>query len=167
MFRLQFVHIVIVLFVYVTNRLSTNKGTATHNKDLIRESFKRHLNDYFQNKWLLLVLTLLPIYWLLGKPSVAEHVCVLYVYQLLLRTVHKTINPSNQPPDFHTPFFMLSLLVALQNNLLNRSYLLHSYLSVLMYSFVNLYNKPHTTTTTSISNEIMLSHLLFFVFKSH
>lgn len=165
MFRLQFIHIVIVLFVYIVNHL-THKTTAKHSKDLIRESFKRHVSGHFQSKWLLLISTMLPVYWLMDRPCIAEHVCVLYVYQILIRTVHKVINPSNQPTDFHTPFFMLSLLVALQNNLINRSYVSHTYLSVLVYSLFNLYNKPQTTTTTSISNEILLSHLLFFVFRS-
>lgn len=141
----------------------------TTNKDLIRSSFEDVLGFKHANKehvWFHLLLTLVPVYFYLHQPLIAEHICVLYIYHLCIRTVQNKINPQNTPVDFHLPFLVLSLLVSVQHQQIGRAHVPHTYAAMMAYSLYHMYAKPKTTTTTNILNDLVLSHMLFFVFRS-
>ena len=111
MFRLLFIHIVLFFVVHMTNRRNTKPVKEGHaNKDLIRSSFEDVLGFkgvVSHSTWVHLLITLLPIYFYIHKPSIAEHVCVVYIYHLCIRAIQNKINPHNPRVDFHLPFFVL------------------------------------------------------------
>ena len=174
MFQLSFFHIVLFFVVHMVRRkknqvkkASSTRGDTT--KDLIRSAFEDTVGfkQFLQEQaWFHLLLTILPVYFYMQQPSIAEHICVLYIYHLCIRTAQNKINPQNTPVDFHLPFFVLSLLVSVQHNQIGRQHVPHTYLAMLMYAMVHMYAKPNITTTSSIVNDVILSHLLFFVFRA-
>lgn len=171
MFQLTFVHILMFFVVHMVRRkkqsLQTKQEVDT--KDLIRRSFEETIkvkDAMREHLWFHLLLTILPAYLYLQQPLIAEHICVLYIYHVCIRTIQNKINPQNTLVDFHLPFFVLSLLVSVQHGQISRTHVPHAYIAMLLYSFYHLYAKPDVTTTTSIVNDTVLAHLLFFVFRS-
>ena len=172
MFQLSFFHIVLFFVVHMVRRKKNQasegqKGCDT--KDLIRSSFEdaigfKHILQ--EQAWLHLLLTIVPVYFFIQQPSIAEHICVLYIYHLCIRTAQNKINPQNTPVDFHLPFLVLALLVSVQHNQIGRQHVPHTYFAMLTYAIYHMYAKPNITTTTSIVNDVALSHLLFFVFRA-
>tara|TARA_Y100000389_G_scaffold198548_1_gene235259 strand:- start:101 stop:622 length:522 start_codon:yes stop_codon:yes gene_type:complete len=172
MFQLSFFHIVLFFVVHMVRRKKNQANTpqkGCDTKDLIRASFEDAIGFkpfLREHAWFHLLMTLLPVYFYIQQPSIAEHICVLYIYHLCIRTAQNKINPQNTPVDFHLPFLVLSLLVSIQHNQINRRHVPHTYFAMLTYAIYHMYAKPNTTTTTSIVNDVALTHLLFFVFRA-
>ena len=165
MLRLSLVHLVILCIVYVVNRGKSNSNKVNQ-KDLLRESYGNQIGGYLKNNWVLLLLTISPMYFFMHKPDIAEHICVIYVYHLLIRTIQNIINPTNTLIDYHTPLFIVSLLVSLQYKYIDHKYIFYTYSSVFLHYIINMHNNPQNTTT-SISNDLALTHLLFYVLRPY
>lgn len=163
MLKLNVIHIILFFIVIVFSR-KPNSNNKANTFDLIRESFDVFDSKHFKHNWLLYALTLLPIYFYIHKPNIAEHVCVVYVYVLCIRTLQNIINTSNTPVNYFLPFFILSILNLIQHKTINSIY--NAYIVMLIYCIYTLYNREKETTT-SISNDVILSHLLFFIFRMH
>jgi hypothetical protein len=163
MFNLNIFHILICFIVYIVNRC---KKHNKYHKDLIQETFDTQLITYIPTKFCLYALTLIPIYFFIDKPDVAEHICVLYVFHLLIKSLQNVINPENVQLEYTTAFFVISLLVSLQYNYIGRGYIMYVYTIMFVHSFINIVNTKRLTTS-SVSNDVFLAHLLFFIFRTN
>ena len=160
MLKLNVIHIILFFTIVIFSR--KKRDQKTNISDLIRESFDIFKYDKLKNSWVLFGLTFLPIYFYIRKPNLAEHICVVYLYVLCIRALQNVINTSNTPINYYLPFFIISILTMIQHKLIDSVY--NAYTTILLYCIYTLYNKEKETTTT-ISNDVFLSHLLFFIFR--
>lgn len=165
MFKLNIYHILFICFVYITNRIRTPIKNIDH-KDFFRDTLVKYFDDYVPTKFMFYTLTLIPICFFIDKPNVVEHVCALYVYHLVIRSLQNVINPQNHKIDYTTSFFVISLLVSLQSNYIGRGYINYVYLTIFLHSLLNIVIEKHSSTS-SISNDVILAHLIFFTFRTY
>lgn len=161
-------HIVLLLFisvVYKHQKRVTKKGKVDKT-DLIRNSLENtaHVSPLFQ-----IVLALVPVYLLLTNEntngSVIESIFVMLTYVFSVRTFQNIVNPKlNGNINFVIPFVTILLLNSVYNNIIPRHYIRHIYFYLAIMSVVTLKTNEQETTT-SITNDIILSHIVFYLNK--
>ena len=160
-------HIVLLFIsvVYKHQKRVTKKGKVDKT-DLIRNSLENtaHVSPLFQ-----IVLALVPVYLLLTNEntngSVIESIFVMLTYVFSVRTFQNIVNPKlNGNINFVIPFVTILLLNSVYNNIIPRHYIQHIYFYLAVMSVITLKTNEQETTT-SITNDIILSHIVFYLNK--
>lgn len=167
MSKINAVHVVLLIAVFIFNnqqRKIVNKGKLDR-CDLIRNS----TNDFEISFLIPILFLLLPIYYLLTHENVnsdiIEKIFIMITYVFSVRTVQNMLNPNyNNPLNVTTPLVTLILLNGIFSNLIGKEYTKHVYVYIIMMSFIQLKSNANETST-SIMNDIILSHFIFYCNK--
>ena len=156
--------LLLALFVYVVQRKTRNRKEQTDVSDGLRDSIKENVN--LDLPWYVpYVLAALPLY--IGYnhedfPSIFEHGLVLWVLFMAMRTLQLLNNPSTRPPvEFSFPAVSLMMLVYVYHGILERK---SAYMYTILQAMTVFLLKNQTTMSTLLDDAV-LAHLLFYVFK--
>lgn len=171
MLQINLFHILCILFILVIENNLKPKNDVKKQKDLLRDSFP-HLDEKLQNNtWFIYMLTCLPLLVLFKTPHktdivhITEHLVALVVISIIYKKVVNIITPhSASIIDYKTIIHVLTSLICLQHNAVSRSSLNNVYVLMILHFLTNLHTYHHTTTK-SIFDDIIISHLMFYVFR--
>ena len=161
-------HIVILICWFLISK--RNKTETEPVKDLVRDTFYL---PYFEktNGWILWILTLCPIYFFFSNddiqqqlPSIFEHMIVVYITILCISTIKLFANPSTQIIDYQYPLLVLIMLNLLFNNIISRNQTILVYVYIIVFKYVQMMSNKKYTTSAAI-DDLILTHLLFFLMK--
>ena len=117
------------------------------------------------------VLAFLPVYVGYGNPSfpkLFEHALILAVYFVAVRTFQRLNNPTASPgytPNWSTHVTTSLLLLYVQSGIVSRDNLRFVYAWILMQTFAVVFANPVAHTGSSVLDDVVLSHLIFYVNK--
>ena len=167
MSKINAIHVVLLIAVFILNnqqRKIVNKGKVDRS-DIIRNS----TSDFEISFLIPILFLLLPIYYLLTHEKVnseiIEKIIIMITYVFSTRTVQNMLNPNyNNALNVTVPLVTLILLNGIFSNLIGKEYTKHVYVYIMMMSFIQLKSNPNETST-SIMNDIILSHFVFYCNK--
>lgn len=167
MSKINAIHVVLLIAVFILNnqqRKIVNKGKVDRS-DIIRNS----TSDFEISFLIPILFLLLPIYYLLTHEKVnseiIEKIFIMITYVFSTRTVQNMLNPNyNNALNVTVPLVTLILLNGIFSNLIGKEYTKHVYVYIMMMSFIQLKSNPNETST-SIMNDIILSHFVFYCNK--
>ena len=167
MSKINAIHVVLLIAVFIFNnqqRKIVNKGKVDRS-DIIRNS----TSDFEISFLIPILFLLLPIYYLLTHEKVnseiIEKIFIMITYVFSTRTVQNMLNPNyNNALNVTVPLVTLILLNGIFSNLIGKEYTKHVYVYIMMMSFIQLKSNPNETST-SIMNDIILSHFVFYCNK--
>ena len=167
MSKINAIHVVLLIAVFIFNnqqRKIVNKGKVDRS-DIIRNS----TSDFEISFLIPILFLLLPIYYLLTHEKVnseiIEKIIIMITYVFSTRTVQNMLNPNyNNALNVTIPLVTLILLNGIFSNLIGKNYTKHVYVYIMMMSFIHLKSNPNETST-SIMNDIILSHFVFYCNK--
>ena len=167
MSKINAIHVVLLIAVFIFNnqqRKIVNKGKVDRS-DIIRNS----TSDFEISFLIPILFLLLPIYYLLTHEKVnseiIEKIFIMITYVFSTRTVQNMLNPNyNNALNVTIPLVTLILLNGILSNLIGKEYTKHVYVYIMMMSFIQLKSNPNETST-SIMNDIILSHFVFYCNK--
>jgi len=145
-------------------RKIVKKGTVDR-CDLLRNS----IGDFELSPFIPLLFLILPIYYLLShdkvNADVIEKIFIMLTYMFSVRTLQNIINPNyNTAINVTVPLVTLILLNGIYSNIIDKQYTKHVYVYIMILALIRL--KSNTTeTTTSVLNDIILSHFIFYINK--
>jgi hypothetical protein len=162
-------HVLLLIVVYIIDRkhrrsfLSGNKALATtNNDDAVRDT-----TNFEVHSLLPYALLAVPLYMIMtNNAALAEHVLVMYTWYTSVRSVQIVLNKNSRPPIEYTgPLMVMSMLLLMYNNYIPITQVSLAYAYMLLYAFVVLMVYPKKTTSSSIIDDFILSHLMFYIFK--
>ena len=112
-------------------------------------------------------LLAIPLYMIMTNNAVlVEHVSVMYAWYMLVRSVQIVVNKDTRPPAEYTgPLMVMSVLLLVYNNYIPSSQVSLAYAYMMLYAIVVLMAFPNKTTSSSVIDDFILSHLIFYTFK--
>ncbi len=167
MSKINAIHIVLLIAIFMFHnqqRKIVKKGTVDR-CDLLRNS----IGDFELSPFIPLLFLILPIYYLLShdkvNADVIEKIFIMLTYMFSVRTLQNIINPNyNTAINVTVPLVTLILLNGIYSNIIDKQYTKHVYVYIMILALIRL--KSNTTeTTTSVLNDIILSHFIFYINK--
>lgn len=161
--ELNAIILLLAFFVYVINRRH-RKRSHEPRADTLRST----LNQIKISTYVPYILALLPLY--IGYdniefPKIFEHGVVLYIIFLAVRTMQIVNNPKTRPPIvFTSPATTVMMLLYVYNGIISAPQVRNAYLYVIAQAVSVLITNPYVTTS-SIIDDIVLAHFLFYIFK--
>ena len=165
--QLNAFYILLAIIVYVIQRKQhkTNIDAANlkSTKDAVRDNINYTISDYIPR-----LLLCVPLYLIMTHQArLLEHVIVLYITFVAIRSTQIVINPTTRPVTEHTtPLMCLSMLLLVYHGIIHRSSLHFVYGFILLHSITALLVYSKKTSTSTLIDDLVLSHLLFYTFKS-
>jgi hypothetical protein len=138
------------------------------NKDVIKESVPNQVKG-INSKLLMSVFIGIPIYLLVTNASYEqiENIFPMITIVLFIRALQRFIMPQNiNNIEYSVPVLSILLLQLIYTNTISKQYLGYMYFTLIVYSLLYLKtsDKPHVNSKR-IMDDVLLSHLIFFVFK--
>ena len=133
--------------------------------DLIKE----YLGDGDVSPLIPVIMTILVIYVLLSSDKTTgctlESIFIMFVCTLVVKTFQNIANPkSNGKIAYRLPLTCIVLLTSYSSGIIPKSYLKHVYMYIVASAAVELKTNSDINTTT-IVNDIILSHVMFYLNK--
>lgn len=155
-------HILALILVYVIHRKHRNQKTIVQ-PDAIRNTAP---NQDVHHMLPLLMLAV-PLYMIMtNDAALLEHVLVMLTGFLAIRSTQIVLNKETRPPiEYTTPFVVLSMLVLMYKGMIPRTQISLAYLFMAAHAVVTLFVYPTKTTSSSVVDDFILSHLMFYTFK--
>lgn len=158
-------HMLLLIIVYVIDRKHRykTKETLQAQPDAVRDA----IPTKGVHPLLPYMLVAVPLYMLMtNNAALLEHVLVMYVGYLSVRSVQIVLNKETRPPiEYTAPFMVMSMLMLMYKGMIPRTQLSLAYMYMAAYSVVALLAFPKKTTSSSVMDDFILSHLMFYTFK--
>jgi 4-amino-4-deoxy-L-arabinose transferase-like glycosyltransferase len=160
--------VLLAIFVYIVVVRKQKKPT---NKPDLPDTARSAIDEFgIKHEWpsyLPYVLALAPLY--LGYnhdqfPKIFEHGVVLYVLFLFLRAVQLLNNKETRhTPEYTLPVSTLLVLLYVYHGIIKDPK--HAYLYLCAHAATVLMMYRKTTTLSTLIDDVVLAHLVFYVFK--
>ena len=160
-------HVLLFIIVYVIDR----KHRRTHDRskppveDAVRDTVASTKVDI--HPLVPYALLAVPLYMIMSNnAALLEHVSVMYAWYMLVRSLQIVVNKNSRPPVEYTgPLMVMSVLLLVYNNYVPPSQVSLAYAYMMLYAVVVLMAFPTKTTSSSVIDDFILSHLIFYTFK--
>ena len=167
MSKINAIHIVlfIVIFVFHNQQRKIVKKGKIDRCDLVRNS----IGDVEISPLIPIILLLIPVYYLLSHAKVnseiIEKIFIMLTYMFSIRTLQNIINPNiNGTINVTIPLVTLILLNGIYSDVIDKQYTKHVYVYILILTLIRVQSNLNETTT-SVINDVVLSHLIFYCNK--
>ena len=158
-------HVLLLIMVYVIHRKHLNNTSAAiQQPDAVRNATPMHDDIHPMLPYLMLAV---PLYMMItNNAALLEHVLVMYTGFLAIRSTQIVLNKETRPTiEFTTPLMVLSMLMLMYKGFVPRTQISLAYLFMGAHAFVTLFAFPTKTTSSSVMDDFILSHLMFYTFK--
>jgi len=150
------------------DRKHRNKYKSKPNvSDDLRDTIVEHYKKIDVHPIIPLVLIGIPLYMLVThNTSLLEHTLVMYLLFMLVRSVQIILNKENRLLiEYTNPLVTLTILMLVYNDVIPKHHTGSAYLYILAYNAVALLAYPKKTSSSSLIDDVILSHLIFYILK--
>lgn len=157
-------HVLLMIIVYIIDRKHRRSFVSgkTPADDAVRDATNFEIHSLVPY-----ALLAVPLYMIMSNnAALAEHVLVMYTWYMSVRSLQIVMNKNTRPPIEYTgPLMVMSMLLLMYNNYIPMTQVSLAYAYMMLYSLVVLMAYPQKTTSSSIIDDFILSHLMFYIFK--
>lgn len=155
-------HVILLILVYVIHRKHLIQKTIVQPDAIRNAAPTQHVHPMLP-----LLMLAVPLYMIMtNDAALLEHVLVMFTGFLAIRSTQIVLNKETRPPiEYTTPFVVLSMLVLMYKGLIPRTQISLAYLFMAAHAAVTLFVYPTKTTSSSVMDDFILSHLMFYIFK--
>lgn len=162
-------HLLVVVLVYIVHRKHARRPTAEMLPDTIRKmvtnalSPKPHPPFRLNTVWPY-VGALLVLFYMGGRYW--ERIARMFLMFVVVRTLQIVINREQRwRTEYTTPLVCLTLLMSVYHHIIpvSHRHIIYAYMSA--HAMTVLLAHPFHTTTSSIIDDLALSHLIFYLMK--
>lgn len=165
-------HLIMAIFVYVVQRKhsrSTHLKTNVFKSDSVREVLKSFVSKPPHVLWVTLA-TLVPLYVMATSSQITnvhwEKIGLMGLMLAIVRSVQIIINKEHRSRmEYTTPLVTITLLMAVYHNVIPGTQRNLIYPFIMAHALLVLSTFPTRTTTSTIVDDVVLSHLMFYLFK--
>ena len=164
------VHLIVTILIYIVDRKHRRKHSKAPAKpvqDAVRDTLLEHYKKISVHPVIPLLLLSIPIYMMItNNAQLFEQTLVMYIMFLLVRTIQIILNKNDRMLiEYTNPIVTLVLLMLTYNKIIPVNNMGMVYLYVMLYNTVVLMAQPHKTSSSSLLDDTLLSHLIFYILK--
>lgn len=163
-------HVLLFIIVYIIDRkhrraYNTSTKSSPPVSDAVRDTIASTKVDV--HPLVPYALLAVPLYMIMSNnAALVEHVSVMYVWYMLTRSLQIVVNKNiRSPVEYTGPLMVMSMLLLIYNNYIPSSQVSLAYAYMMLYAIVVLMAFPRKTTSSSVIDDFILSHLIFYIFK--
>lgn len=158
-------HVLLMIIVYIIDR--KHRHSIVPGKTPADDAVRDATNLFEIHSLVPYALLAVPLYMIMSNnAALAEHVLVMYTWYMSIRSLQIVMNKNTRPPIEYTgPLMVMSMLLLMYNKYIPMTQVSLAYAYMMLYSLVVLMAYPKKTTSSSIIDDFILSHLMFYIFK--
>lgn len=161
-------HLLLLIFVHLVHRKHRKHTGSEIKPDAVRDAINEHTgNNLTIHPLVPYLLVLIPVYMMItNNARLVEHVFVMFAWFATIRSLQIVLNRETRPmTEYTAPIVVMSMLSLIFNNYIPMTQLSVAYLFMAAYAAVALMAYPTKTTSSSIGDDFILSHLMFYILK--
>lgn len=159
-------NVLLMIIVYIIDR-KHRRSLVSGKTPAAQEDAVRAATNFEIHPMVPYALLAVPLYMIMSNnAALAEHVLVMYTWYMSVRSLQIVMNKNTRPPIEYTgPLMVMSMLLLMYNNYIPLTQVSLAYAYMMLYALVALMAYPTKTTSSSIIDDFILSHLMFYIFK--